>query len=524
MKMKMKFNSTAMKGFFIEHGEKIGFSLAVIALLYLTYSAFKVGRYDKTPEKMANDARITLENINDPSNVLNPREHNIIMPQPEYAVQVEGAMTEIDATQFAMVTPWNAPLRDTRVRRDEPEYFPPRGLHLAYGFGAVGGKGEKGKYTGRQWVVVTAAVPLGDQLTEYRRLFENALFNDPTLDMPHYAAFAVERAEVKAGAPDAAVEWKNLDVAAIYEAADREFAAERPDPVNKKYIDTAIADFCPPLVGKQLGDEVAHLPEVPLAINEPQAAGAQPNAPAAPAAQPGGVPPVRRRGLGEPAREEPQPAAAAVPGGKEVVPLVPTKLFRFFDYTVEHNKTYRYRVKLALNNPNKGVVKRFLKKPELAEGETRETDWSDPSDLVTTPPDFYILASDAKVSASAAIEPLARLLIMRYVQNDGVEAPYRGAQGSRHDARLLWCVRRRASTRQPGSAAFRNRRLHHAQLAGRRDGRRSNDRSQRSPLPQPDRNIGHGPRWSARAAQLGDRRIQIRRQPWWRRGAQSCRA
>jgi hypothetical protein len=424
MKMKMKFNSAAMKGFFINHGEKIGFSLAVIAMLYLTYSAFTVGRYDKTPEKMANDARITLDNINDPSNAFSPREHNIIMPEPEYAVQVEGAMTAVDATQFAMATPWNTPIRDTRVRRDEPQYFPPRELRLAYGFGAVGAKGEKAKYIGRQWVVVTAAVPFGEQLAEYRRLFDNSLFPDPTLDMPHYATFAVERAEVKPEAPDAPPDWKNVDVATIFEAADRDFAAERPDPVNKKYVDMAIADFCPPLVGKRLGEEVAHLPEVPLAISEPQTPGADANAQPAPVVAPGGAAPARRPRLGEPSREEPAPAAAAMPGAKEVVPLVSTKLFRFFDYTVEHNKTYRYRVKLALNNPNKGVVIRYLKKPDLANGETRETDWSDPSDTVTTPPDFYILASDAKVSASAAIEPLARLLIVRWVQGEGVEVPH----------------------------------------------------------------------------------------------------
>jgi hypothetical protein len=418
--MKFKLDSTRIKAFFVAHAEKIAVALAAILLVYLSYSAFKVPRYDKKPEDLANDSRFTMENVNRPDNVLKPKEHNIVLPNPEYADQVGKAMVPIDVELFAMSTPWNAPLRETRLRRDEPEYLPPEELHLAYGFGAVAAK-DKSRYLGRQWVVVTAIAPMAKQLERYRKLFDNALYIDPALDMPHYATFAVERAEVASpDMPEAQLQWTNLDVAAIWEAANTDFAAERKDLVEKKYVDSNIADFCPPLVGKTFGDEVAHLPEIPLASTDEVApAGMAPGAFA-----PGAKTTNPRRGFDQAVPDE-APAAASAPGGKAAqAPVVQTKLIRFFDYTVQSGKTYRYRVKLALNNPNKNVYPRFLKRPELAQGETRQTDWSAPSPAVTTPSDYRILAGDAKVSPSAAVEPLARIIIVRWVPAEGVEVAH----------------------------------------------------------------------------------------------------
>ncbi len=420
MKVKMKFDSARMKAVLINHGEKIAVVVAGIVLLYMTYSAFVVPRTDFKPDNMLRDAKNKMAAItNFEVNKFVASEHDVVLPNPEYAVQVESAMAKVDPDQLAMVTPWNAPLLETRVRRDEPSYFEPTDLRVAYNFGAVASKGEGSKYTGRQWVVVTGLVPYHKQVEEYKRLFDNALHKDPKLDTPQYATFAVQRAETtSAGQSDADLKWTDVDVVTIYNEANAQFSIERPDYTDKKFVDPAIADFCPPLVGKQHGEEVVHVPEIQFGVTAAPAPG-EPLAPAEPhAAAAGG-----RLGLGAaaPKETEPAPGAVAAQPGKIVAKPVEYKLFRLFDYTVEHGKTYRYRAKLALNNPNKDVYARFLKNPDLAKGDTRETKWSEPSPATTTPPDFRILAGEAKVSASPSIEPKARVMIIKWVPQEGVE-------------------------------------------------------------------------------------------------------
>lgn len=52
-------------------------------------------------------------------------------------------------------------------------------------------------------------------------------------------------------------------------------------------------------------------------------------------------------------------------------------LFRFFDFDVEPGECYRYRVQLVIRNPSYGES--FVSSPAVAEGETRESKWSEPS-------------------------------------------------------------------------------------------------------------------------------------------------
>jgi len=421
MKVKMKLDSTRLKAFLINHGEKIAVIVAGLVFVYMTYSAIVVPRSTLEPSTMVRDAKKKLEDITNPEvNKFVAAEHEVVIPNPEYAVQVEGAMAKVDPDQLAMTVPWNAPLIDTRVRRDEPSYFEPTDLRVTYNFGAVAGRAEGVKYIGRQWVVVTGLVPYGKQVAEYRRLFDNALHKKPELDTPHYATFAVQRAETNSGQADADLKWTDVDVVAIFNDANVKFAPERPDFTDKKFVDGAIADFCPPLVGKAHGPEVVHETDIPFGVTQTKIDGEPAAADEARAADPGG-----RRALNAPAPKEAEPVPGT-PGqpAKVVAKPVDFKLFRFFDYTAQNGKMYRYRVKLALNNPNKDVYPRFLKNPDLAKGDTRETNWSAPSPVTTTPPDFRILSGEAKASASATIDPQARVMIIKWVPEEGVEVAH----------------------------------------------------------------------------------------------------
>lgn len=100
------------------------------------------------------------------------------------------------------------------------------------------------------------------------------------------------------------------------------------------------------------------------------------------------------------------PEMAGMPMGRgEEIARV--KLFRFFDFSVEPGKRYKYRVKLLLSNPNFGLPTRFLEREELARIQWLETDWSEPSNTVTIPRDARILAGPVKPSAFVTGEPKA---------------------------------------------------------------------------------------------------------------------
>jgi len=68
-------------------------------------------------------------------------------------------------------------------------------------------------------------------------------------------------------------------------------------------------------------------------------------------------------------------------------------LFRFFDLTVQPGRTYQYRVRLVLTNPNFGKTLADVMEPYMLEGETRETPWSKPSEAVEIPSDYDIFLS-----------------------------------------------------------------------------------------------------------------------------------
>ncbi|MCY2964574.1 MAG: hypothetical protein NT069_13230 [Planctomycetota bacterium] len=68
------------------------------------------------------------------------------------------------------------------------------------------------------------------------------------------------------------------------------------------------------------------------------------------------------------------PGMLGAGGGMSGAPLL---MLRFFDFDVEPNECYIYRVKLVIDNPSHGSD--FVRQASVAEGETRESEWSNPS-------------------------------------------------------------------------------------------------------------------------------------------------
>ena len=64
-------------------------------------------------------------------------------------------------------------------------------------------------------------------------------------------------------------------------------------------------------------------------------------------------------------------------------------LFRYFQFTVQPGEAYRYRVKLVFENPNfeRGLRREDVDDEAVILGETRESEWSEPSAVVVIPYD-----------------------------------------------------------------------------------------------------------------------------------------
>ena len=82
-------------------------------------------------------------------------------------------------------------------------------------------------------------------------------------------------------------------------------------------------------------------------------------------------------------------------------------LFRYFDFDVDPGAVYRYRVRIEYVNPNFGQPIELLASPELAEGQTRTSDWSEPTPPVQVRPEaqYYLtgVEYESKVRSDVAV-------------------------------------------------------------------------------------------------------------------------
>ncbi len=68
-------------------------------------------------------------------------------------------------------------------------------------------------------------------------------------------------------------------------------------------------------------------------------------------------------------------------------------LFRYIDFDLQPEKSYRYRVSLVLQNPNYEQPVERVVHPSVVEGETRETPVSKPSNVASVEPDYAYFVS-----------------------------------------------------------------------------------------------------------------------------------
>ncbi len=238
---------------------------------------------------------------------------------------------------------------------------------------------------GRYWVCLVGAIPYWKQLNEYQSTFRDARGFDVKRDYPRYVLPRIERAEVNG---NKAGDWEELDVEEAVEDFEK-WAAEYPEIVDKQFILPGLTEPLPPLIFANHDKEKVTHPLTKVVEQKPVVVEEESEAEKARKR--------RLRGFGGGSNAGQSNMPGAMPGyggagnmyagmqgpGGTGAPLVEHRLFRFFDFGVKAGKTYRYRVKLVLKNPNGGVPPRFLENRDLTKGDTREANWSEPSPQVT---------------------------------------------------------------------------------------------------------------------------------------------
>ena len=96
-------------------------------------------------------------------------------------------------------------------------------------------------------------------------------------------------------------------------------------------------------------------------------------------------------------------------------------LLRFFDFTVEEGKRYRYKIALVVANPNYDLRPRHLERPELAEKRLLIGPYSEPTPVVTVSRFTYVTVGPSK-AARGPVEQEAEVIVTQWDKKTGLSS------------------------------------------------------------------------------------------------------
>jgi hypothetical protein len=106
----------------------------------------------------------------------------------------------------------------------------------------------------------------------------------------------------------------------------------------------------------------------------------------------------------------------------QTVASVDYYLFRYFDFEVEEGKTYQYRVKLLLANPNYGVEERFVEDPTSTDQKIVASEFSEPSNPASLGRSARVFAQSVEAPARPGAEPRVRMASIYFEQESATES------------------------------------------------------------------------------------------------------
>ena len=443
MKIQIKFDQKAIAAFFLEHFEKMLFAGVLLGLGMFAYWAIVQKVYDKKPEDLQQNTKTARDKVEST--------RPDVPPPPDF--RPESATIAKDEYRWATLL--DPPIFPMRLKRSTPKFYPAQDLIATADAGpilyeqkpvrgaapaAAPAAASGAAVHGYRWVVVTGLVPWADQVSAYRAAFKDN--PQPDHDTPVYApapgvttanGLTVERAEVS-GSGGGALNWKPIDLDEIQKITakfPRHGSSREIAPPH--VIHEALTAPLPPVQDRAPEPRaVLHPPQImPVAAPTGPAGATGPVAPrpAEPAATPGpanhAYDPFGANRATTP-DAAPRPAVegepnAAHPAEPEVVEKY--LLLRFFDFTVVSGKQYRYRVRLTLANPNYKLESTVLNNDAKTSKDTLwlQTDWSEPSDVVSVPNDDRFCLVSVQPPARVGQEPSAALMVFKWLQDSGEE-------------------------------------------------------------------------------------------------------
>jgi len=465
MKVKVKLDVASIKKWLFEHGEKAVFGCMMLVFLGFTYSAIQREVLDdsKQPEKLRQKATEVKGHVEN-SKWDEQRENVHVVNFDQRAKR-----DQLAANTYALTVPLNTPIADPKGKRDDPKLLKMEDLQVSAGFGTFAYRGEdakpaaapaaatntpapakggglralrdagaagKGapvasasgsasssgnfgirpsssaKLKAQPWAVITGLIPLEKQKQEYARVFERTAGGSAERDTPRYAGVRVLRAEVNDAEPDK-LDWKPIPRSESFEA---QWESQAGEIIAPEFIDPTLTSHLGPLVGAKWGESVSHpkirltgseaAPTAPVAAADSDAGGTKPDAaPADDGFSSAGPAPVVTT-----APTTPTTAAPPAP--------IEYRLLRVFDYSVEPNKRYRYRLQVRIENPNYQLAPRYLKNAESQKEQYRIIE-CDPTDVVSIPNGNGVLAGSVIPQRP---EPMAKLMLIAIDKEKGIEA------------------------------------------------------------------------------------------------------
>jgi len=251
------------------------------------------------------------------------------------------------------------------------------------------------------YCIVTGLVPVAKQVGDYQQRFAEAGFRDPKRDQPLWSDYLLERSVVVPGGREA---WEKIDMKAVLKRAQKDRAAVQGEQLLPAFQLAAdqnpgagAVGYCTPLpqlVGDPWGSESMH----PWFVEQTKKFLAEQAATA-----------KRAEDQVDAPADGQNPLAGL---GRPIVDLE-YKLFRFVDTAVEIGKSYRYRVRLSVWNPNYDLASQYLSEAALAKDAKLPSQPSNVTDPVTVPGTTNMLVRTLRKAESKRFKPgMAEVLVL----------------------------------------------------------------------------------------------------------------